>query len=343
MNKLDVPEISVIVPTYNRSRLLRQAIDSCITQTGVSIEILVVDDASTDDTQAVLAEYGFTVRGILLDTNHGSGCFGRNAGIKNAHGQYVKFLDHDDVLERDTLKRELAAARAEEADMVMSGWSWCSIDENGAMLPGSERSFEPPPPDALIEAILGARKVPFTGAVLYRKDYIRDMEWDPTVSVIDDFDWFCRTALKGGKIAVSPGNSYWWRKNELSIQGRQVNNQLNFLESAYIKYRIFGKVENLLRARQELTTERKEKLAHQYYNGLRAFGRYDYSMFRKVIAHIFELCPGFQPNPQTEYNKAIRFLCRIIGVRPALILYSIVRRGIDSIFPRRGSMQFYKK
>jgi glycosyltransferase involved in cell wall biosynthesis len=330
MNETALTEISVIIPTYNRSRLLRQAIDSCLAQNGVSVEILVVDDASTDETQAVLAEYGPRVRSILLSENHGSGCNARNIGIKNSLGQYIKFLDHDDVLERDTLAREFAAARSANADMVMSGWGWCDIDENGNVIPGSRRIFEPPPPGELIEAILGDRKVPFTAAVLYKREYIIDMEWDSSARVRDDFDWFCRTALKGGRVVVSPGNSYWWRYNRYSISAMRSNNKLSFLEIAYVMNKILNKIERLLKENKLLTDSRKERLAHQYYStGLRAFSRYDYAKFKAVLAHIFDLCPDFQPAPRSEYNRYIRFLCSMIGVKAALMLYAVIRRATD--------------
>ena len=323
-------DITIIIPTYNNSKLLRQAIDSCLAQTGVSIEILVVDDASTDNTQATLVEYGEPIRNILLETNHGNGCYARNIGIKYARGRYIKFLDHDDVLEPGTLSREFAAAHANNADMVMSGWGWCSIDEEGNVIPGTQRMFEPPPPEELIEAILGDRKVPFTAAVLYKREYIIDMEWDSSARVRDDFDWFCRTALKRGKIMVSPGNAYWWRLHRNSISARRSSNDLSFLEIAYIMNRILYKIENLLQKEELLTDLRKEKLAHQYYStGLRAFSRYDYQKFKDILAHIFELCPGFLPTQRSEYNKYIRLLCRLIGVKATLIVYAIIRRGTD--------------
>jgi glycosyltransferase involved in cell wall biosynthesis len=332
----EAPDISVIIPTYNSRGLLHQSIDSCIAQTGASLEILVVDDASTDDTRSILAEYGEPVHSILLETNHGNGCYARNIGIKHARGRYIKFLDHDDLLEAGTLAREFEVAMFHSADMVMSGWGWFAIDQDNNIIPGTQRLFEPPPPEELIEAILGDRKVPFTAAVLYKRDYIYDMEWDSSARVRDDFDWFCRTALKGGKIIVSPGIAYWWRLHQHSISAEQSSNELSFLEIAYIMNKIFHKIENLLKEKELLTDFRKEKLAHQYYStGLRAFSRYDYAKFKHVLAHIFELCPGFRPTPRSEYNRYIRFLSGLIGVKSALILYAVVRRGIDYLLQGR--------
>jgi glycosyltransferase involved in cell wall biosynthesis len=337
----DRPDISVIIPTYNRSGLLRQAVDSCLAQTGVRLEVLVIDDASPDDTPVVLAGYGRSVRTVRLEENHGNGGYGRNVGLPLARGRYVKFLDHDDVLEPGSLAREYATALAQDADMVMSGWGVCSIDASGRVIEGSRRTHEPPPPDQVIEAILGARKVPYIAAVLYRRTYVEGMEWDRAVTIIDDFDWFCRAALKGGRIAVAPGVSYWWRQNPAGIQAAQSENPWNFLESAYIRDTIYGKVEALLSARGELTTPRRAALAQLYYRGLRAFGRFDPAHYRRALAHVLELQPAFRPSVESEYNPAIRHACGVAGVRAALAAYLLVRRALDQLAPKRGRLSYF--
>jgi glycosyltransferase involved in cell wall biosynthesis len=86
---------SVIIPTYNRSALLREALDSVFAQTFTDYEAIVVDDGSTDDTHEVIAGYGDRVR-FYRQENRGPG-EARNLGIQNATGKYVAFLDSDDV------------------------------------------------------------------------------------------------------------------------------------------------------------------------------------------------------------------------------------------------------
>lgn len=86
---------SVIIPTYNRIALLREALDSVIAQTFTDYEVIVVDDGSTDDTPGVIASYGDRVR-FFRQENRGPGQ-ARNLGIQNASGEYVAFLDSDDL------------------------------------------------------------------------------------------------------------------------------------------------------------------------------------------------------------------------------------------------------
>ena len=91
-----MPKVSVIIPTYNRAPLISEAIDSVLAQTFTDFEIIVVDDESTDDTEAVVKAYGDRVT-YVWTPNGGTG-HARNVGMQHATGEYLTFLDSDDVL-----------------------------------------------------------------------------------------------------------------------------------------------------------------------------------------------------------------------------------------------------
>jgi glycosyltransferase involved in cell wall biosynthesis len=91
-----MPKVSVIIPTYNRAHLISQAIDSVLQQTFSDLEIIVVDDGSTDDTESIVKGYGDRVR-YVVTPNGGTG-HARNVGMEHACGAYLTFLDSDDLL-----------------------------------------------------------------------------------------------------------------------------------------------------------------------------------------------------------------------------------------------------
>ena len=97
MNQLakQVPRFSVIIPTYNRAALLREALESVFAQSFMDYEVIVVDDGSADNTAALIACYGDRIR-YCRQENSGPGA-ARNLGIQNATGEYVAFLDSDDL------------------------------------------------------------------------------------------------------------------------------------------------------------------------------------------------------------------------------------------------------
>ncbi len=106
-----IPEasLSLIIPSYNRGDLIRETVLSALTQTTPFLEIIIVDDGSTDNTMAVLAEFGDQIS--VLEQAHGGVQRARNAGVARARGQYIVLCDSDDLLERDYVASACAALR----------------------------------------------------------------------------------------------------------------------------------------------------------------------------------------------------------------------------------------
>jgi glycosyltransferase involved in cell wall biosynthesis len=94
---MSAPRVSIVIDNFNYARFLARAIDSALAQTQPGVEVVVVDDASTDGSRAVIARYGDRVLPVLLERNRGQGA-AFNAGFAACHGEVVLFLDADDWL-----------------------------------------------------------------------------------------------------------------------------------------------------------------------------------------------------------------------------------------------------
>ena len=101
-----MPKVSVVIPVYNRANLVQEAIESVLAQTYNDLEIVVIDDGSTDDSLAVLQSFGGKIR-TLSQANSGKG-LARNAGIRSSAGVYIAFLDSDDVWESSKLEKQIS-------------------------------------------------------------------------------------------------------------------------------------------------------------------------------------------------------------------------------------------
>jgi glycosyltransferase involved in cell wall biosynthesis len=100
------PKVSVVIPTYNRADKVRSGIESVLTQSFTDLEVIVVDDGSSDGTGRILGEtYGDRIR-YCFQTNQGASV-ARNRGIEEARGEWIAFLDSDDLWEKDKLKYQL--------------------------------------------------------------------------------------------------------------------------------------------------------------------------------------------------------------------------------------------
>jgi glycosyltransferase involved in cell wall biosynthesis len=99
------PVVSVVIPTYNRAHCLPRAIESVLSQSYDRMEIIVVNDGSTDDTQSVLAEYGNRLH-VISQPNAGVSA-ARNAGVLASRGEIVTFLDSDDEWMSSKVERQV--------------------------------------------------------------------------------------------------------------------------------------------------------------------------------------------------------------------------------------------
>ena len=135
---MTAPLVSIIVPSYNAGRFVRRAVESALTQTHRGVEVIVVDDGSTDDTTEVLASFGNRIRWVS-QANRGPAA-ARNTGLTLATGEYVMFLDADDWILPDKLRRQLDCL----AGASSAGWVYCDIlylDEDGRHLYRASERF----------------------------------------------------------------------------------------------------------------------------------------------------------------------------------------------------------
>ncbi|HJT79856.1 MAG TPA: glycosyltransferase family 2 protein [Chthoniobacterales bacterium] len=115
---MNQPQVSVVIPTFNRSQIVRGAIDSVLAQTAPGVETIVVDDGSTDDTVEQLSRYGDAIRVIRRDNNGVSAA--RNTGIRAARGRWVAFLDSDDRWQPRKLERQLSCLEKLDAGVCFT-------------------------------------------------------------------------------------------------------------------------------------------------------------------------------------------------------------------------------
>jgi glycosyltransferase involved in cell wall biosynthesis len=183
-------DVSVVVPTYNRRLLLAAALRSVLLQRGVDLEVIVVDDGSTDDTAAALGEVrDDRLRLLRHDHPHGVAA-ARNAGSDVALGTWVAFLDDDDVWAPTKLALQLAAAQHDTTAWVYAGA--VEIAADGRLLGGSR----PPAPDELVTALRRRNLLPAGSSnVLVRTNVLRAVGgFDHGLRHLADWDLWLRLA-----------------------------------------------------------------------------------------------------------------------------------------------------
>lgn len=188
---MTMPTVSVVIPAYNAARYLSQAVDSALGQTFRDVEVVVVDDGSTDDTPARLAAYGERIR-TLRQANSGV-ALARNAGTAAARGRYVAFLDADDVWQPEKIERQLEAlTQPPGARASYTAFDLVSADLTPQEVRRTARA------GSLVEDLLCLGNVVGTpSTVVCERDLLLDVGgFDPDLSLGADWDLWLRLALR---------------------------------------------------------------------------------------------------------------------------------------------------
>ncbi len=192
-------KVSVVIPTYNRARLVGEALQSVLSQPFDDMEVLVIDDGSTDDTLSVLARFtGPRVR-VVHQPNQGiSGA--RNRGVREARGEYVAMLDSDDRWRPNVLPRLVARLDAHPEAVLVYGRAQ-AMDAYGFPLPqmkGAAEAF----PGQTLRSILYGDFVPIITALVRRDALLQAGPFDPD-NLAEDWDMWVRLARQGAFVFMA--------------------------------------------------------------------------------------------------------------------------------------------
>jgi len=191
--------VSIVIPTYNRARLLREAIQSALAQTHPDREVIVVDDGSTDETADVIAEFGDAVS-YLRQENAGVAA-ARNHGASVATGDYLHFLDSDDILHPQAIERLLAVMGAHPAAGLAYGQTSVGTADgppSPLFVPDATRPAGACPGASELRHLLRRNYIHLGAALLRRSVWERIGGFNPAFqSICEDWDVWVRAATVG--------------------------------------------------------------------------------------------------------------------------------------------------
>lgn len=199
----EVPEISVIMPVFNRAKYLRVAIQSVLAQSFTAWELLIVDDGSDDpETISIVSNYDDPRIRVLRLEHTGRPAAVRNAGMLEARGEYLAFLDSDDVWQPEKLTVQMASVRARPE----CAWIYSAVDrigEDGALIANEGIQQWRPHSDNMVERLLRIEALVATPTVLIRRDVAEALGgFDIALEYAEDYDLWTRAATCGEVLVI---------------------------------------------------------------------------------------------------------------------------------------------
>jgi glycosyltransferase involved in cell wall biosynthesis len=190
----NMPEVSVIIATYNRGPLLEEALNSVLSQTYTDYEVIVVDDGSTDDTPQRLLKYGERLKVLSLE-HTGKPSVARNAAAATASGNLLAFLDSDDIWMPTKLEQQVAFLHSNPS-FVMCYCDATFLSEDGRLL-GRQSHRERLRSGWVLRYLLLGNFVPFSTVMVQKKVVEEVRGFEEWLTICEDWHLLLKISSKG--------------------------------------------------------------------------------------------------------------------------------------------------
>lgn len=312
-----MPLVSVIIPAYNARRWLPETLASVrAQQEDVDLEVIIVDDGSTDDTAEYVTQEWPDFR-LIRSENRGVS-HARNLGTANAKGEWFQYLDADDLLLPGKLSRHLALIQKRpECDAVYANWQRLVEGRTGDFVPGEvvKRSIQDISKDPEV-AFFSTLWCP-TGCYLWRRSFLEKvLPWKEWLPVIQDARFSWDAAAAGARWVHDPEVSVLYRQHRAGSVSTK--SRLAFLTDCV---KNMSDIQQRWLLTDSLTAERRNVLKDGYESAMRGLYEVDLPSFRDVYRRLLELDSSYEPT-----NRSLRLISRFLGYENAELIAAKWRR-----------------
>lgn len=236
------PLISIIIPVYNSEKYIQGTIYSCINQSYANLEIIIVNDGSTDSSEKIIKKFDDTRIKYYKTPNKGP-CHARNFGIKKATGELFQFLDADDILENKKLEVQVGFYRSKGEEYVYSGIMGFIIKGQKKFEKGFNFYYKNLGVQEYFRAMFGNYGKYYTTGMwlIPRKLVEKTHGWDEKVLINNDGEYFSRIILHSKGIIYCPGAIFYYRRDVPMSVSKRFNSRKIYVSwlysyTCYVKY-----------------------------------------------------------------------------------------------------------
>lgn len=318
--------VSIIIPVYNSEKYLADTLNSAINQSWPNKEIIVVDDGSTDRSLLIAMEYEKYGIQIVRRQNGGASA-ARNTGLNKSKGDFIQFLDADDLLSNDKIEMQVLALKENMDKIAVCNTIHFPEKDNHLQFfpPTGEDDYiynTGNPVDFLIKLWGGEN---FSGWMIQPNAWLTPAHliekagrWDESLSLDDDGEFFTRILLQSSGVVKTEGKNYYrkFQRSKLSLSGRS---DVKAYESALRSLML--KKEHLLR---KTTSDGAKRALYNLFTDLamKTYPKYP-AVYNAIFANLEQL-PRYNYLPPLG-GKLINTISRIFGFKFALRLQNLYR------------------
>jgi glycosyltransferase involved in cell wall biosynthesis len=312
--------VSILIPCYNSESYLTETLDSCLGQSHKNIEIIVVDDGSSDNSLSIAKEYASAHPNVKVFSQENRGApAARNLAFTHAKGDYIQYLDADDILGRDKLSSQMAALEGEDGNTVVFGPCSMFEDSLDRSVPYDipvNRSYDDPKKFLLDLWSSATMVLPHTWLV-HRSLIERAGPWDETLLKNQDGAFFARVVYNASKVIYEAKALVYYRThNQASVSRKKA------YRSEASRLNSFDVYENLFKDRLDDPEVRKALAVVYSY-----FIFDNYPLYHDLIEKAREKIGTFGYREPINVNIGLyRKLAPVLGIYGAVRFHKALSR-----------------
>lgn len=281
-----IPDVSVIIPVFNAARFVSDAIDSALVQQEVTIEVIVINDGSTDDTASVLSKYLKEKRVILLTQNNQGASSARNKGFAIAKGKYIQFLDADDLLAPSKIVSQLSVLSKYPGTIACGQWAHFSHKSADAIFRKQNVWANLDPLQWVTCSLKGGGMMIPAAWLAERTLYEKAGPWVEELSLHDDGEYFCRAVLQSNGVKFVESAKTYYRQVENSLSRRRGKKAaISALNVCIAREHEITKIDNSSKTKQAIATSYAQ-VAYEFYSDYPDISRQAQDAVARLGGHI---------------------------------------------------------
>lgn len=319
---MENPLVSIIIPTYNSKSFLKETVNYALQQTYKNIEVILVDDGSTDGTEAYFDEFKRqAVQCFKIDNGGASNA--RNFGLSKSKGEYIQFLDADDLLHQNKIENQIKAMLYQKADISFTPW----INFSNNINEGKKFRFDNinyaktrTGKELMLSFGMDNWFILPVSWLTHKKLIEKAGDWNIEISNNDDGEYFSRVLYQAEKVICIDEISAYYRVTPADSLSKM--NSINKIDDAFESYRLIAAL--LEKDSQTALLSYPKRLCYMQYLSIRN----DFPKQAKRAAKAFD---NINTDSFLSSKQKYWLLIKLFGLYKGTLLYDFLIKAIAKI------------
>lgn len=308
--------VSVLIPAFNAEKTIAQTLDSVFNQTYKPIEIIVINDGSTDHTLNTLKNYQDRVH--IISTENRGVSYARNLAFLKSTGDYIQYLDADDLLTPEKIQLQVAALQINDADVAYGDWQRFVWTEDNIQIKSTvQRRIK-----ENIEVELFTDFWCPPAALLYSRRIADELKWNEKLPVIQDARYLLDAAICRGKFIYTPGVMALYREGQQGSLSQR--SEATFVADCFTNCK---EIYQIWKPELAADLKKSDAIINVLRYCINRLSVLNPALSTKAIDLLLEVAPNYIP----KEPGLLRFLSIIFGYRNAEAIARIKRKTIERL------------